>query len=179
MKNSLQKILLFISITLLLLFYFAFVFLYQKINDNNQKTQQTTISLQKESNRRDDIASIDRATKKIFADRILLESHFIKSSDVVPFLNTIEKLAKESGVLAQINSVNTKTDNTELTVDLKASGRFEAIFKFLTLLENSPYLLDFISMDMQKLSSLTEISKNINNSNWGVVFKIKLLSFVP
>ena len=34
---------------------------------------------------------------------------------------------------------------------IKASGSFEALYKFLTLLENSPYELDFISMDIQKL----------------------------
>lgn len=179
MKNNFQKIILLISTIILLLFCFAFVFLYQKINDNNQKIQQNTINLQTESHRRDDIASLDQMLQKIAPLRALLENHFIKSSDVVPFLNIIENLAKESGVSAQIDSVNAKVDNSELTVGLKASGGFEAIYKFLTLLENSPYVLDFMSMDIHK-SALSDVSdKNVNNASWEAVFQIQLLSFIP
>jgi len=178
MKNNLQKTSLFISATFLLLGCFAFVFLYQKINNNNQKTQQDTISLQTEARRRDDIVSLDRVLQKIAPDRVLLESHFIKSSDVVPFLNMIEKLGEEAGVSSQINSVNVKVDNSELVVGLKASGRFEAIYKFLTLLENSPYVLDFISMDIHKISPQVVPDKNVNNASWEAVFKIQLLSFI-
>ena len=179
MKNNFQKTLLFISVAVLLLGSFAFIFLYQKINDNNQKTQQSTISLQTEARRRDDIASLDRVLQKIVPDRTLLESHFIKSSDVVPFLNMIEKLAKEAGVSSQIDSVDTKVDNSGLIVNLKASGRFEAIYKFLTLLENSPYVLDFASMDIHRLSSPVTSDKNVKNASWEAVFKIQLLSFIP
>jgi len=179
MKNNFQKIFLFISITLLLLFSLAFIFLYKEINNNNQKTQQATINLQTERRQRDEIISLDQTLQKIASDRILLENHFIKSSDVVPFLNIIEKLAKEAGVSAQINSVNAKTDNTELTVELKASGRFEAIYKFLTLLENSPYVLDFLSMDMHKLLFPVGSGKNVVDESWEAILKIQLLSFVP
>ncbi len=177
MKNNFQKILLFISATLLIFFCFTFIFLYRKINNNNQKTQQDTISLQTETRRRDDVASLNQALQKIAPDRIFFENHFIKSSDIVPFLNLIEKLASEVGVSAQIDSVDTKIDNTELIVNLKVSGRFGALYKFLTLLENSPYIIDFISMDMRKLSSPIVLGKNIKDLNWEVVFKIQLLSF--
>jgi len=179
MKNNFQKIILLIFTILLLLLCFALVFLYQKINDNNQKTQQDTINLQTETRRRNDIASLDQMLQKIAPDRALLENHFIKSSDVVPLLNIIENLAKESGVSAQIDSVDAKIDNARLIVGLKASGRFEAIYKFLTLLENSPYVLDFISMDMHKLSSPVVAGKDVNNASWEAVFQIQLLSFIP
>ncbi len=179
MKNNFQKILILIPIILLLLFCFAFAFTYQKINDNNQKTQQETINLRTETLRRENIASLNQSLQKIAPDRILLENHFIKSSDVVPFLNMIEKLGKEVGVLTEINSVNTKTDNTELIVDLKASGRFEGIYKFLTLLENSPYELDFSSMNIHLLGLSGVTDKNTKDPNWEAVFKIKLLSFIP
>jgi len=179
MKSNFQKILLFIASTGLLLFGFTLVFLYQEINNNDQKTQQDTVSLQTETRRRDDLASLDRALQKITTDRALLESHFIKSSDVVSFFNNVEKLAQAAGVSSQINSVDTKTDNTGLMVELKVSGRFEAIYKFLTLLENSPYTLDFTYMDIHKLPSSAVSGKNIANPGWEVVFKIQLLSFIP
>ncbi|MFH1200949.1 MAG: hypothetical protein V1484_01305 [bacterium] len=179
MKKNLQKILLFISATLLLLFCFTFTFLYQKINDNNQKTQQDTISLQTETHQRDDIASLTQTLQKIISDRILLENHFIKNSDIVPLLNIIERLAQEAGVSSQIDSIDTQTDKAELIIELKASGRFEAIYKFLTLLENSPYVLDFRSMNIHKMPSPVVPDKNIANASWEVVLKIQLLSFIP
>jgi len=40
----------------------------------------------------------------------------------VPFLDTVEKLASEVGAKAEINSVNAGADNTQLVVELKASG---------------------------------------------------------
>jgi hypothetical protein len=117
--------------------------------------------------------------QKIVPDRALLESHFIKSSDVVPLLNIIENLAKESGISAQIDSVDAKTDNTGLTVGLKVSGGFEAIYKFLTLLENSPYVLDFVSMDIHKILSPVVVDKSVSNASWEAIFQIQLLSFIP
>ena len=179
MKNDFKKILLFISITTLVFFCSAFLFLYQKINDNHQKIQKDIISLQTEASRRGNLASLDQLLQKIAPERALLEDHFIKSSDVVPFLNMIEKLASEVGVSAQIDSIDTKADNSELTVGLKASGNFEVIYKFLTLLENSPYELYFTSMDMRKLNLSGAVDKNIKDSNWEAVFKIQLLSFIP
>ncbi|MDD5721007.1 MAG: hypothetical protein PHT16_00975 [Candidatus Pacebacteria bacterium] len=179
MKNNFQKILILISIILLFLLSFAFVFTYQKINDNNQKTEQDTINLKTETLRRDNIASLDQSLQKIAPDRISLENHFIKSSDIVPFLNMIERLGEESGVSTEINSISTKTDNTELTVELRAAGRFEGIYKFLTLLENSPYELDFTSMNIHKAGSSSATDKNAKGPNWEAVFKIKLLSFIP
>jgi hypothetical protein len=179
MKNNFQKILILISVILLLLFCFAFIFIYQKINDNNKKTQQDTINLNTETLRRDNIASLNQSLQKIAPDIILLENHFIKSSDIVPFLNMIEKLGEEVGVSTEINSVNSKIDNTELIVELKASGRFEGIYKFLTLLENSPYEIDFTSMNIHRLNFSDVTDKNNKNSNWEAIFKIKLLSFIP
>ncbi|MBU0999319.1 hypothetical protein KKG24_03390 [Patescibacteria group bacterium] len=178
MKNNFQKILLFIFIILLVLFCLAFVFLYQKIGDNNQKGQQGAINLQIEEHRYDEIVSLNQMLQKIVPERALLEEHFIKSSDVVPFLNTVEKLAKEAGVSSQINSVDVK-DNMSLKVELRALGGFKAIYKFLILLEDSPYLLDFSSMNLHKLLSSSGSGKNESNLSWEVVFQIKLLSFIP
>lgn len=178
MKNNFQKIILLISTALLLFLCFAFVFLYREISDNYQKIQQDTINLQAEEHQRHNIASLNQSLQKIAPDMALLESHFVKSSNIVPFLNMIETLAQEAGVSVQINSINIKKDNSELMVDLKASGSFELIYKFLTLLENFPHELDFISMNMQK--SLSDVSgKNIKDSKWEVILKAQLLSLIP
>jgi hypothetical protein len=177
MKYSLQKIPLFISLILFVFLCFAFWFLYRTINNNNQKAEQETATLQAEARRRDDITSLDRLLQEVAPDRTLLETHFAKSSDVVPFLDTIEQLAPKVGALAQINSVNAGTDGPGLIVELKASGNFQSIYKFLTLLESSPYELDFLSMDIHTVSADAS-GKTAKTSQWEAVFKMKLLSFI-
>lgn len=178
MKNNSHKILLFISAISLLFSGSAFVFLYKKINDNNEKKQREAINLQTETRKRDDLASLHQSLEKNAPERALLENHFIKSSDIVPFLNMIEELAAKAGVAAQIDSIDANKNNSELTVGLKTSGSFELVYKFLTLLENSPYELDFISMDLHK-SYAGAPDKSVKSPGWEAVFKIQLLSFIP
>ncbi|MEK7190520.1 MAG: hypothetical protein AAB661_02020 [Patescibacteria group bacterium] len=177
--NNFQKMPLIVSVILFVLFSSALVFMYGKINDSNQKAKQDLTIWQTEMLRRDNIKSLDFSLQMIADDRARLETHFAQSSDVVPFLDTIEKLAFKAGALATVDSVDAKTNKTELIIGLKATGSFEAIYKFLTLLENSPYELDFLSMDMHKLARPDAPGKNIRNLEWEAVFKIQLLSFIP
>jgi Tfp pilus assembly protein PilN len=179
MKNNFQKIPLILSVIFLILFSVAFFLLYNETNDNNQKAQDSTTIYQTEANRRDEIRTLDLSLQKIESDRSLLETHFAKSSDIVPFLDTIEKLAPQVGAKAQVDSVSTQADNTNLVVGLTATGTFEQIYRFLTLLENSPYELDFLSMDIHKVAALDVTGKSAPSSAWEAVFKMQLLSFVP
>jgi hypothetical protein len=179
MKNNLQKIFLAISVVLFVILSLAFVFLFKKINDNYKKTNQNTVAWMEEERKREDIISLGQSLEEIIDDKTLLETHFAKSSDVVPFLDNIEKLAPKAGVQIEVDSVNTKNNNSGLVVGLKASGSFGSIYKFLTLLENSPYQLDFTSMHLSKLQTGDAPGKNSKESKWEGIFKIQLLSFIP
>jgi translation initiation factor IF-2 len=103
---------------------------------------------------------------------------------VVPFLDTLEGLATKVGIKAETASVDIAPDSLSLLVKINTSGSFEAIYKFLTLLENSPYELEFTGFDMQKEDSILAtpdlvLNKDIKkqNSKWRATFNIKLLSF--
>jgi hypothetical protein len=167
---------LLLSIIFFIFFSCAFVFLYQKINDNNQKAEQKTITWKQESLRRDEMQSLNSSFQNMTNSQALLETHFIKSSDVVPFLNTIEALGPAVGASAEIDSVDTSPDGASLIVELQASGSFGAVYKFLTLLENSPY--DFLSMDIHTITDVVP-NKKVTTPKWEADFKIQLLSFVP
>lgn len=153
--------------------------LYTKTNQNNQKAKLGTIAWQTETDQRDDINSLNNSLEQISDERALLDSHFAQSSDVVPFMNTIEQLGAPTGASVEIASVETGTNNSELVVDLKATGTFEQVYQFLTLLENSPYEITFNSMDMHELSAQDASVKNVKNQNWEADFEIQLLSFTP
>ena len=127
-----------------------------------------------EVQRLEDLKSLDRSLKNIESGVTLLDTHFAKGSDVVPFLDTIEKLAPKVGVTAEVNSVNNVANGAELVVELESRGSFAGVYKFLTLLENSPYQLEFLSMDLRKVTEGDDLS----SVEWQGVFRIRLLGFI-
>jgi hypothetical protein len=171
-----KKIPLIISLFFFLLSFFAWLFIYKNIGDNNQIFDEVEMQLQDEATKKDEIRSLDRLLKAVEPERTLLDSHFIKSSNVVPLLDTIEKLAPQVKVKAEVASVDILSGNASLVVGVKAVGSFQGIYKFLTLLENSPYQLEFLSMNLQQIGGTTLPPKG-QVSDWSAVFKIKLLSF--
>ena len=108
----------------------------------------------------------------------MLENHFTQSSDPVPFLNLIEKLGLDSAAKTTVTSVDISPDKASLLVGIKTGGTFESVYKFLNLLENSPYELEFVSMDIQNLDVQNITSKKVKTLGWEGNFKIRLLSFV-
>ena len=92
----------------------------------------------------------------------------------MPFLDLLERLAPQVGADAEVLLVDKAKDGSLLSVDVRVIGNFEAIYKFLTLLENFPYELEIISVDIQKKGG-----EGVESSKWEGVFKVKLLSFIP
>lgn len=178
MKNNFKKILLIPSVIFLVLPCFVFFLLNVQINSNQKIFEENEASWQKEANRREGIKVLNNSIKKIENDKDLIEAHFAKSSNVVPFLDTLESLGAKSGVKTEVTLVDIPNENNVLMVEMKASGNFEGIYKFLLLLENSPYELEFVSVDVQKQNAGTVISKKEIVPIWEANFKMKLLSFV-
>src|SRR3989338_2113019 len=173
-----QKTPLFLSIIFLVFSCFIFLFFYEEIQNNSKTSELAQITWRSEANKRNETQSLNRSLQMTKQERTLLETHFIRSSDVVPFLDMIEKLAPEVGARVEISLVDIPKDNSGLIVEMKVTGIFEALYKFLTLLENSPYELDFISMDIQKLGGEIVSDKIRLFSQWSAIFRIKLLSFI-
>lgn len=172
-----KKIPLFLSMVFLLSSCLVFYFLNKQINDNKIASEKADREWQIETARRDEIRSLDKSIKAIDAERILLGSHFAKSSDIVPFLDNIEQLATLAKAKPEVTAVDIVKEKNILIVDFKASGSFEAIYKFLVLLENSPYEIEFQLVDIQKTSDSIPVDKKVSASEWGGSFKVKLLSF--
>src|SRR3989344_2196179 len=180
MQNHLtkfKKIPLIISIILLGLSFAIFIFLYKQIQNNDRISGEMERQWLDEANKREEIKSLDLMLKTIESERALLDSHFIKSSDVVPFLNLVEQLAKDAGAGAEVILIDILKDNSGLVVGINAKGNFEALYKFLTLLENSPYELEIISMDLLQSQAGDITDKKNLPPQWSAIFKIKLLSF--
>lgn len=178
MQSNFPKIQLFLSVIFLIFSCLLFLFFYREVNNKNIESQLKEMQLQKETRRRDEIKALNNSVKIIEEEKTKLETHFAKSSDVVPFLDTIEALAVKVGAKAEVVSVDILKDNTGLLVGMSAGGDFEGLYKFLTLLENSSYELEFVTLDINRKIALSAVNKSVIISEWNAVLKIKLLSFV-
>lgn len=174
MKNIFQKKSLILSVIFFIFSFFIFYFLYNTINNNKEDLFLAQEKWQTEYLRRENIKSLVNLLKIIESEKTLLETHFVKNSDIVIFLDTIEKLAKDVGAKAEIANVN--KDNSSLSIEMKVEGDFETIYKLILLLENSPYNMEFIFVNIQNLNGVDlSITKN---PQWIATFKIKLLNFI-
>ena len=140
------------SIVLLAAALSIFAFLYSRINQNKKASGEMEMKWQAESSRREEIKSLERLIKEVEEKRIALESHFAQSSNAVPFLDLLERLALSVSAEPEIVSVDVAKDKTGLLVEVETTGTFEAVYKYLLLLENSPYQLEFVSVDLRKIS---------------------------
>ena len=161
------------SIIFFLVFCFLFLTLYRQIESHSREAGQNLALWQTEALKRDNLRELYNSMKMIEVERAELEKHFAKSSDVVPFLDTVERLARDTGAQAEITSVNVLGDKTGLSVGVKASGAFTALYKFIKLLENSPYELEFVSMDLRKVTA-----SDSQNAGWNLSLGITLISFI-
>ncbi len=174
-KNSHNKYLLFAMI------FFGlscslFFFLYQGIKDNQRVYNEAETAWQREEDRLAEIRMIDRSIKTVEAEKAMFESHFARKSDVVPFLDSLERLAKSVGTTAEVSSVDTTTDTNTLSLTMRASGSFDSVYRFLTLLENSYYVLEVTGFSMQRDTFVEPTGQQL--PKWKAVINLKLLSYL-
>ena len=156
----------------------VYFFLHKLVVHKNIIAKQAQSAWQEEIDKRVELQSLERLLKATNMERSALDSHFIKSTDIVPFLDMLEKTADKLGAKAEVSGLETPKDNSSLIVAVRVDGRFEAIYKFLLLLESAPYELDIVALDMQKgADSVDEKGKTIPSA-WAAVFKVKILSFI-
>ena len=176
MQNKFKNSTLIVSVIIFLILCIMFFFLFKEINNNIKTSKELQTNLQKEIKRREEIKDFNNSFKSIEQDKNLLETHFAQSSDIVPFLNKIEKMANSVGTEAEVSFIEVAKDNTGLILEMKDVGSFSRVYKFITLLENSPYELEFTSVEMNSTSDTSK--KSTKENIWEATLKIKLISFI-
>ncbi|MES2315199.1 MAG: hypothetical protein V4486_00475 [Patescibacteria group bacterium] len=176
-----KKVPLIVSTILLITSCSLFIYLYQNTQKNDQVSSDLEKQLKDEASKREEVKSLDRMLKSMEGERATLDSHFIvgASSDAVPFLNMLETLAPKVGAEAAVALVDAPKDNSGLVVGVNVQGSFESLYKFITLLENAPYELDVLYVDLERGQETTSADGVEAPVKWSAVIKVKLLSFVP
>jgi hypothetical protein len=178
MQYKFKKTLLIIPIACFLILGIVLLFFYREIKNNEKIAQQLAVNLQEENSKRNEIKTLNNYFQSIEKEKAQLETHFVQSSDVVPFLNTLENLASSVGTKTEVSSINLAKDNTGLIVEMKNAGTFSETYKFITLLENAPYELEFLSVDMHGVVSQDSLEGGGGTNKWEALIKLKLISFI-
>ncbi len=173
-KNKLKHFPIIFSLAFFIFSCVVFLFLYKEVDKKHKVAQEVEIEWEKEEYVRNNFKKLESVLGETEEDRALIEEHFVYSSDIVPFLDMIEKLAPKVGVLVNVSLIDISKDNTTFTVDLNSEGSFGDIYNFISLLENNFYELEFLKIDMSKEE------EDVNGINkWRGSIKIKVLSFIP
>lgn len=128
-----------ITTILLVAYIFGFNFLLKKsqsnanmqafINSEIEKSQQTF-------NVKRQVDVIQEIDEKV-------SSHFLKSSDVPLFLNSIEGIGQTVGSnisITSVEEVNVVDFGPALNLNIYATGSYVSVYKTLVFIENLPYL---------------------------------------
>ena len=165
------------SFVFLMVSSFLFFHFHRQIDTNKNEFQTRCEEWKNEAIRRDEIRKLDNSVKVIEPERAKLDTHFANGSDIVPFLNTVEGLATKANVKAEVTSVDISGNGSGLLVGASAKGTFAGLYKFVTLLENSAYEIEFVGVQMNREAGVSVSSKSPSSTQWNAVLKIKLLSF--
>lgn len=169
-QNPLTKKIIFAAMFLLVAVV-CFCILYREIYNTEIESTAKLNEWKIEASRREEIKSLDSMMRKIEKKQALVETHFAESSNPVAFLDAMERLASSVGAKNTVSSIELSKDGNSMVVGMNISGSFESFYKFLTLLENSPYGLEFVSVNLTK-------DGDGSGGTWSAALKVEVLTFV-
>ncbi len=100
------------------------------------------------------LANVDKEIKQIQEHSEFFDSMYFSKESILPFIEKLESVARVSGTKLYIQSVTPGDVVAEkynyYNVTLQSSGSWEAVTKFVSLVENMPH---YISIKVLNLSS--------------------------
>jgi Tfp pilus assembly protein PilN len=158
----------------------AFLYIFNSLQIKNKNFVNFLKETEELEQKREKIKTLNNSVEEVFLQKEELDKYFAKKSDVVPFLDTLQSLSVQAGAPAEFSYLDLSTDGKGLEVQIKSEGTFSAIYKFLSILENSPYLFEFTDMNLQRKESLNEEGEliKIQNPLWILSLRMTLVSFI-
>lgn len=91
------------------------------------------------------VGTLESRWRSVSKEAELIERAFVRSDQISLFLETVEETARNAGVFEQTGIVEEEDD--EITLRLRVSGPFKAIYTFVTHLNVLPNLLFLEKVD--------------------------------
>jgi len=157
-KKIFFSIIIFGVLTIFLIIFCIFPFLKQIQNNSKEfiSEKKKVILL---TQKREKLQELENFYKTYQSDYNKIENLFIDSQSPIEFIQFLEQTATNSGVQLEILSTKISQKTKEdfwpsLSFQLSLSGDFPDFLKFLRKLENSPYLIEFLDLNIKKESKI-------------------------
>ncbi len=107
-------------------------------------------------------ALLKNLVNEVQNDKEAIDSFFINKDTAINFIENLESIADKANVSSSVGSSNIDeaADNLNLQINLK--GEFSQIFQYLTLLENTHYIIDVTRLNLLKSNKIWEASLEIS-----------------
>lgn len=154
MSNS-TKTTFIVAIIIFTLALAVFSFMVFQVNKQGEQLGEQISTLEAERAQQDSFFRLQRIAEETVRDREQLASHFLASeSNSIDFLNLVEGLAPQAGVILRTNSLDVSEDAESGKKWIEVSFTFSAsrsrVENFLQILESLPYVLRIESYTMNK-----------------------------
>ncbi|GEM_PF-1753551 len=156
---------------------FGYGFMFYKISTEKSRTAETLSLLKSEVKKESTLRFLAETLDKTTIERGKIDRYFVDIKGSAVFLERLQFFGKQAGVSVRLENVDIE-DKTVLRVNLATNGGFGETYKFLELLENTPYAIEVKSININKVRVSLDDKKNTSPNNWSGVFTIRLLSFV-
>lgn len=150
-------------------------FTIQKMTSETATLSADTVALERRVLAVGDIKK-DLANAKDRQD-VLLE-HFVDKENVVPFFTTIESYGKSSGVSVKFDTASSARDVNRFDIALSIKGPYTGVYKFLRLLEATPYEIVVNTIQLQSGYVEVPVSKTkiVTQVEWTGTVSLSLMS---
>lgn len=186
-KKSTNLILIISTLTLIALLG-AFVYLINVIKNKNKHISVVAATLQEKIDEKDNMKVLEKKMVDLGDTRTKINGYFVDTSNIDTFVEYLEGLGDTYGATLVVQSVDTpKNEKNKLVFSIEIDGNFSNVTKIVSILENSPYNINFNSLYINKITetvqgeSIDPKSKApiapITKSSWQATANFNVLSF--
>ena len=162
-----------IAVSFVLVAAAAFGFMVFKVNLQGSQLALHIDTLEKEQMQEASHLKLRRIAENSTTDRALLQSYFLsKESDSIDFLNRVETMAPQVGVVLHTSGLELVTDDADINwikVEFSFAGSRDRVQRFIQILETFPLVSRLVSVDMSSRSG----------AEWqaSVIMQVQVLSY--
>ncbi len=179
------KIILGILCVLVLAVFVSYYFVYREIRFRDETYQNLLKDLSLQDTKQDYLISTQKTVDGLVLDINQINNSIISKDGEVEFIESLEAMAKESGLSIEIDSLS--LENNEklspdsidiLSVKARTRGSWAANYLFLSRLESFPFKVKINKFGLS--NSVAEVvsgKRIVKTSVWQSVFEIDVLKY--
>lgn len=152
--------------TLLMIFSVGvFIFIFRDIKFTNENTSIMKVRLEKKIIQKNNLSNLEKTIKETKEQREVLQSYVVDENKIDQFIGWLEIKGDPVGAGVLVNSVKRLPEQKTLNVTLTATGSFNSVMNFTSLLENSSYKLNLENLFLSKFINQGD-EENLDREYW-------------